>query len=302
MDNRKLRYLSAIVEHGSMSRAASALSISQPALTKSIKSLQDELGVPLFERKGRRLVPTEYGNLLAEHARTIAIETERTRARLANLRSVAQRRINVGTSPSVIPDIASSAVAAFLRKRPDVAVSVKEALAEDLFELLLAGRIDLMISGLPSYLVSGVTTREILLTDALTAATRVRHPLTRKPRLKLADTLEFGWILPKSNRGIRDLLQDTFLSEGLELPRVAVESDSALFNHALAANSDNIVVISKTSLRTPGGPSLTPLELPGLSWPRRIGLAYRTSAPNDPLISSLVEELRLVARRYEAKR
>lgn len=301
MDSRKLRYLSAIVEHGSMSQAAMELNISQPALTKSIKSLQDELGVPIFEKKGRHLIPTKYGAALAEHARTIAIETDRAMSKIESLRANATGRINIGVSPSIITSIASTAIALFLAKHPQAMISVREALAEDLFESLLSGQIDLMVSGMPRYLVSNAITREVLLEDTLEAATRNRHPLTKKTRLKLADTLKFGWILPKNNRGVRELLQEAFLTQGLDLPRIIVESDSALFGHSLAANSDSILIISQASLRTLGAPKLTSLQLPGFARQRTIGMIYRDDTAREPLASELMEEIRLTVRKLEAK-
>lgn len=300
MDSKRIKYFAAVVKHSSITKAAAELNISQPALTKSIKLLQEELGVELFVRKGRGIVPSRFGNVLAEHARSIAVETEKAKERIAQLRDSATERVTIGASPSVMNDIVAAAVTEVLSQRKDITISIKEGLAEDLYDSLLRGDIDLMVCGLHSFLVSPTTTSEVLFTDELTAATRPNHPLTRKKKISLADTIDYGWVLPQANRSARILLQDTFLTAGLRLPRVVVESDSSTFTHALVNRTDYILIVSETAMDHMPTPQITSLKLPEMSWRRHVGMAYWAHGTKTELLLEVMDKLRSLAASYKS--
>ena len=98
MDSQKLKHLLAIVEHGTFSDAARAVHLTQPALSRSIRSLEDELKAQLFDRGARRARLTVFGELVAERARRIRLEMTQLQRDMELLRGAQEGQLNVGFS------------------------------------------------------------------------------------------------------------------------------------------------------------------------------------------------------------
>ena len=103
MDVAKLLQLAAIVKHRSFSKAADTLGISQPALSKTVKSLERELGVPLFERGRFGAVATQFGDALARHAGAVEAELRATHFEIDGLKVGSRGRVCIGCGPSKPP-------------------------------------------------------------------------------------------------------------------------------------------------------------------------------------------------------
>jgi len=103
MDLRQLRYFSAVVDHGSFRKAADALHVSPPALSLSIKGLEEELGVSLLDRKPGRVLATSFGHSLYNSAREIENNVQSALDRLNEIRGIGTGRLAVGILPYGIP-------------------------------------------------------------------------------------------------------------------------------------------------------------------------------------------------------
>ena len=99
LDHRLIRQFIAAVEHGNITSASLALNISQPALTKSIRKLENSLGVKLLERHSRGVVPTSYGEILLRRGKLVEIEFEYASTEIEALRGGNQGAIRIGASP-----------------------------------------------------------------------------------------------------------------------------------------------------------------------------------------------------------
>jgi len=110
MDPRKLLYFAAIIEHGSLAKAAKTLGISQPALTKSMNRLESELGIRLLERSPTGITPTTSGELIYAHAKLIRTEMDLAGNRLRG-ETDGSRAVTIGTLPSLAGSIVPLAVA-----------------------------------------------------------------------------------------------------------------------------------------------------------------------------------------------
>lgn len=115
---RQLSHLLALEEHGSFSRAAASLHISQPALSRSIQSLEAQIGVPLFLREGHGVVPTDLGRVLVERARQITRMADDLHDDLLGNPAVARRELVIGAGPFPAETIVSRAVAGFIDAHP----------------------------------------------------------------------------------------------------------------------------------------------------------------------------------------
>lgn len=129
MDLRQLEYFVRVAELGSFSRAALALDVAQPALSRQVRLLEVELRQNLLTRHGRGAMPTEAGQVLLEHARGILHQIEHARDELARLRGGLAGRVTLGLPPSVARALAVPLVQAFGRQLPEAQLSITEALS-----------------------------------------------------------------------------------------------------------------------------------------------------------------------------
>lgn len=145
MDIRQLSYFSTIYESASMTAASEALHVSQPTLSNQLKALEDELGFTLFERKNRKLFPTEEGRLLYEHARVLKNNYDSLLQTFSELKSGNYDVLHIGCICSLailaFPDLMSS----FLEQNPKCKIHVFENNTIPLMSLLDEGTIDLCI-------------------------------------------------------------------------------------------------------------------------------------------------------------
>jgi LysR family nitrogen assimilation transcriptional regulator len=218
VDMRRLRYFVAVCDHGGFSRAAQATGIAQPALTRQIQALEQELGHPLFARNGRNAVPTEVGAFLLRHARTHLDGLDDVVTRLRRDYGAVPDPVTLGICPTIAPMFLPPLSEALQSVAPGL--SVIEAYSGDLRTLMAAGRIDLSLSYYPSDM-TGLTAWR-LLTERLVLVTPglgCRGPLT------LADLGAFRLILPTRVHQLRRIIDEAAAQRGVAL-RPAVELDS----------------------------------------------------------------------------
>lgn len=143
---RELNAFKAIVDSGSLGRAAEALNLTQPALSRIIKRLEDQLGVPLFERHQRGVSLTEYGARLEPFANLLLSESQRAVQEIEAMRGLEKGVVRVGAVVSALGHLVPTAVEQLLRKWPGLQVHLVEALSEDLINMLVKGDIDLALA------------------------------------------------------------------------------------------------------------------------------------------------------------
>ncbi|GAA4075334.1 LysR family transcriptional regulator [Actinomadura miaoliensis] len=127
MDVRQLEYFLAVVDHGSVSKAAMALYLAQPSLSQAIRSLERDLGQTLFHRIGRRLVLTEAGRVLIEPARQVVRGLENARASVESVAGLAVGRVEIAAMPSQAVEPLARMIQAFVERHPGMSVSVRAA-------------------------------------------------------------------------------------------------------------------------------------------------------------------------------
>ncbi|MBP2328002.1 DNA-binding transcriptional LysR family regulator [Kibdelosporangium banguiense] len=145
MDLKQLKALVTVVEVGSVTRAAELLHLVQPAVTRQIRTLEQELGVPLFERTRQGMRPTEAGVNLAERARRALTELDRARAELAPTQGVITGIVTVGLLESAAELLAEPLVSAVLRDHPGIELRVLTAYSGHLQQWLDDGDLDLSL-------------------------------------------------------------------------------------------------------------------------------------------------------------
>ncbi len=286
---RHIRCFLEIARLSSVGQAALSLSISQPAVSKTLRELEERLGHPLFDRSGRRLRLNAAGRLFQTHAGQSLAELERgirAVARPGTMRSV----IVVGVLPTVATRVMPQAVLEFAKTSPGTVLRISTGPNWLLLSQLREARLDLVVGRLaPPDQMQGLVFEQ-LYTENVVAVTRPGHPLASGPRAVLSG---FPMILPPPDAIIRPLVEQYFLQLGLEVPRPMVETVSLALGRGLVAGSDAIWFISRGVVADElAGGNLTALDLPELPAAGPVGITLRAGVAPSGGIAELARLLR----------
>lgn len=238
---RHVRNFLAVVDLGSLTAAAVAEGVSQPALSKSLAELEAMLKTPLFLRQGRRLILTEAGEGFRRHARdAVASLDAATRATQAQ---GGQARLSVGLLPTVSTRFFPEVVAEFLQARPQLTLSIETGAHPVLLRKLRDRQIDLMIGRMPQSAEMPGLEFEFLYEEPVIAAIRADHPAQGLP---MADFLRaYPAILPTRDAIIRSTVDAYLASLNLAGLAPAVETSTLALGRGLLLATDAVWFISQ---------------------------------------------------------
>ena len=296
LDSRRLKHFLAVYDLRSIGQAAEKLFLTQPALSKSIRQLEEDLEVKLFDRTPLGVVPTVYGDALAQHARVIRSEMRHAETEIANLRGAVKGHVTVGCGPSVAASLMPLATEKLRKAKPGIRFTIIEGLVDTILPALRRGEIDLAVGAWPRPADSDVTA-ETLVRDRVCVVAGPRHPLTRKKAVELSDLLEFPWVLPPESQRFRQLLEETFLAKGLSPPVPTVTSNSATFIRTMLLDNVSLSFLPVQSLPLRNRSStLVALPVSGLSREIEVTITFRERAVIPPAVHALIAALREVAQ------
>lgn len=230
VDFRRLRYFLAVCDHGGFSRAAKAVGIAQPALTRQVQLLEQELGLPLFTRNGRSAVPSEAGQSLQAEVRRHIEGLDAVVGRLRRDFAAEPLRVSLGICPTIAP-LFLVPVQDALRGQPgSPALQVIEAYSGDLRSLMRAGQLDLALSYAPSD-AEGLTATPLLTERLVLAGGATDLP----DRVALPELARLKLILPSRIHALRRIIDTACAARGLSIVP-ALELDSLGAVKALIAD------------------------------------------------------------------
>jgi DNA-binding transcriptional LysR family regulator len=223
MDFTQLRTLICVAELGSLSKAADRLRIAQPALSRQVRMLEEELGIALFTRHGRGMVLTEQGRDVLKHATRIAGEMEEIRASASNVDMPLAGQVAIGLPPTVADIISVPLVAAFGKAHPNAVLRLVSAYTGYLLDWLHRGEIDLAVLYDPRAARS-LRSRPLLLENLfLIGPPEAGFSTVRAMVFK--DLAGKRLLLPSVRHGLRNILERCAAEAGIALD-VVVEADS----------------------------------------------------------------------------
>ena len=233
MELRQLEYFVAIVENGSFTGAAKALYVSQSALSKSVKKLEEELGTPLLCQVGQRTTTTDAGAVLYEKSRVLLAEAARTRDLVANEMRGKQGRVRIATSCKRAYSAKVGTLAArFKMTHPQISLEFTEASPEWIKDNLMRRNIDIGLIGealdhvLPSF------DELVLDTGDYRLAVHKDNPLVQKGTVRYADLVNEQWIQFPPTFHLPRMVQDGCKQEGFS-PKVTITATQPEFMFAL---------------------------------------------------------------------
>jgi DNA-binding transcriptional LysR family regulator len=290
MDLRDLRYFEAIAEFEHIGRATEKLHRTQPALTSSVRRLEQACGAPLLERSGRGIRLTPAGQVLLKWAQRMRFDVEDARREIADLGAGLSGHIRIGIVPTAAQFILPPAARRLMAAAPDVTLRTVVGLIDTLKPMLRAGELDLMV-GTESVHEAGFTAQR-LAEDAIVVAASAKHPVFAAP-LTLRELTAYRWVLQPPGAPTRDWLDHTFDRKRLPRPRVQVESTMLLMLPALIAETGLLSFISRHHLDAKDGRSpLREVPLKEATMRRRLVVTYRESSYLLPAARMLISFLK----------
>lgn len=285
-------YFLAVAEHGQVRRAASALGLSQPALTKGLQRLEKDLGFPLFERGPRGMTLTPVAEQFRQRTQTLRASLGDAIREAADLHLGAMGLLRVGVSPLYAQQLFVPACLQLHQQRPAARLRVNINLNDALIAALRMGDLDLTINAIPRVLPDDLEAMP-LMTDDLCMVVREGHPLLSRRRVRLQDLVDAQWMLPGPGVAGRRGVEARLTEAGLPSPRIAVEvSNTAGQLGRLLAHSDLVSIMSEAMLAGPAGEGLTPLPFAEARFTRAIGVITRKGHALPPLAKRFLEILR----------
>jgi len=227
MELRQLRYFREVVRLGSFRRAAERLLITQPALTKSIRALEDELGVQLLERRANGVTTTPFGDILVGCADTVAVDIVRATAEIETLNGKSSGVVRVGGMTTVMQWILPGVVKKLVSSGSDLRIITTISLLSEVVTQIAEGEIDVGLCTLYPWHRSDSIVGERLLRDEICIVGDARHPLVQQHDISLSDLARFRWVLPGEGDGWRRRLFEIYRQAQLDDPIVAIETGSA---------------------------------------------------------------------------
>lgn len=252
MNFNMLRYVVTLAEEKSFSRAAKALYLSQPSLSQSIRSLEQELGTPLFDRSTSPISLTHAGELYLQWARYTLQTQEQTVRRIGDIAKGARTRLVLGISPGRSSFLLPPVVARFRKLRPLCSMVLIEKPTNEMGQLLEEGQIDLLIN-VPhedNLRYTNVILAEERLLIAIPAGfphPRVLHQEEDYPLVDLSDLREVPFITLTEDQVLTKATRSLCAQSGF-LPQSALECRNILTAHAMVAEGIGVAVMPEFSV------------------------------------------------------
>jgi DNA-binding transcriptional LysR family regulator len=295
----RLQVLCEVINRGSFSAAAEALSYTQSAVSQSIARLEAETGTTLVVRDRRGIRATAAGATLVDHAEAIFAQVEAAEADLAAVLGLRAGRLRVASFPSAGATLMPLAVARFRQAHPEVTLTLAEGEPEQIGPRLRAGEFDLALlfefSGVRERPGAGLKSAT-LMEDPMNVVLPAEHPLASKRSLSLTDLRDQQWVQTSASSPCARHVVRSCLAAGFE-PEVSFESDDYETIQGLVAAGVGVALVPRLALtRLHSG--IVVRALAPRSPVRKVTAATMAAPGVAPAAKSMIAVLREVARRY----
>lgn len=281
----------AVCETRSFTEAANRCHVTQPAITKSIKKLEAEIGVTLLQRSSRGLALTHFGELLRHHVACMQGQTRYFQADLAALIEGRRGRLRLGVGYAVASTMLPHLVAALQERFPGIDVEFETAVSDELYPRLLDGAIDIMIASIMGLSPTREVTIEELFPVDMAVFAREGHPLLQTP-FRPADLQRYRWYLFTHDIEGRRALDRYFDANGVACPTVAFRSSALAMLLELTRLTDGLAYLASTLASEAELRGLCRIDMPQPIWSFRIGMAVRTEAASVAPLRFLADQCR----------
>lgn len=288
MEFKQLESFVAIADSGSFSRAAIALNLTQPSLSRQISLLEQELGQRLLVRTGRGVVPSAAGEAFLVHARGMLAAARRSQDEMRELERNPEGRVSIGLPPRVALGLCTPLIKAFRKRFPRAVVTVIEGLSLSLRESLCAGRLDMALMFDPS--PSPQLTYERILRERLMLVGPPGRPMSAQ--VSLASLSDLPMVMPNNPNSIRNVVDAVLGPRGVTL-NVIAEVGAVQTVLALVTAGVGYTILPQSAMLTTRDASALPARLigPPAIW-NSLVLAVPVARPGNTLTRETTHLLR----------
>ena len=292
-----------VAAEGTVSAAARASGLSQPALNRSLRGLENRLNLSLFYRTpgGMRLTPA--GEILLGHSKLALSEIRQALEEVEILKGAKGGYIRIGALPLTCVRLVPLAVENLLRTYKSAEISIIGGTYESMLASLRLGDIDVLVGTIRQPVpIEGLTSEE-LFDDDIVVVAGADHPLAGRKSVALRDCLKWGWVLPFKNVPLRMYFEKFLDAASLPYPQQVIESDSIVAVRTLLMQGNKLALLSRHQVHHEVGwgyLNILPVRFKNVLRP--VGLTLRSDYTPTPLAQALLQELRAVATEMRTKR
>lgn len=290
-----LHVLLAVVQAGSMARAASRLAVSQPAVSKAVSDMERELGVRLFDRNPQGVEPTRYGRALIKRGTAIFDELKQGVQEIEFLADPTKGELRIGSAEPVAAAIVSVVIEQLSQQYPGIVFHVLPGNTSTLYRDLGERHVELVITRTFEPIDEEHLNTELLYDDAHVVVAGIKNEWHRRRKVGLADLVDEPWVLHPLDTPHGALVAESFRAAGLAIPTATVFAFSLPLRDTLVGAGRFLTTLPGFLMRSPvKHPWLKalPIELPKTRRPISIvTLKNRSLSPVAELFIARVREV-----------
>ena len=297
LNHRELRVFLSIARAGSINAAAERIGMTQPALSRSLRRLEETLGAPLFDRHAGGMSLTDFGKTLCRHGEMMEFETSRVVEEIRMLNGAAAGFVRIGLVPSAITTLLQPTLAAIGRTAPKIQVQVVEGAGDEMLNAVANGRVDFAVIGSinPSYTPDVIVTP--ICEEEVCVLGHPSHPIFDHPELALEDLTNYRWILPEKGNAIWLGFDGIFRRNGLTPPTPAVATNSVQTLKSMVCKGGYLTMMTRVIFALEEEHGLVrSVPLLETRWKREIVLARRSHHQALPAEKLFLSKLMEIAR------
>lgn len=293
VDRRGLSAFLHIARLGSVGAAANAMSLTQPAVSRTLRRLEQQLGVKLFVRHSTGMELTTFGRSLLPHAAALENDLQRALEEIDQLKGASKGIVRVGILASLAPEHLPKVLNNLLQKLPGIQLQIVEGPTHQLAFALLRGDIDFAVAAVSPEATDASITVNVLAQDDLCVVGRVGHPLLGKKSVRLEDLCGYQWVLHEKGGSIWRHFQMMFAARNMELPSVVLTGNSIQTLTSIVISSDLLTMLPRLSIRDEEHKKmLRSIPVREAQWQRQIAILKRSSGPMLPAAQIVMTEFR----------
>ena len=259
MELRQLKYFIKTAETLNFSEAARSLYITQSTLSQQVRTLEDELGCPLFHRDSHSVVLTEYGERMLPLARQTVIDADTCKSQIKDLQEVLTGTLNIGSTFSFGP-ILKESVKRIINEYPGIHLNVTSRSMEELMEKLRRREVDLVMAFRPNVPFDDIESR-ILFEDHLSVIMRKDHPLSDRESLSVEELRRHRLAMPTKGLQARNLI-DKYINFDNSDFVVSLEINAVYSLLDVVESSNLLTILSDAAIKDRQTLKAIPLDVP----------------------------------------
>lgn len=290
MNLQHLRHFTAVADAGSLREAAKLLNLSQSAISKSIKVLEQQMGIQLIDRGSRGSLLTVYGKEVVAHARVVGAEIDNLKSRLREMTGHTGDTLRIGTAAAASMELLPDSISFFRARYPQSEIIVNGGLTLRLLPRLLDGSIDLVIGPQPGGPLPTTVQATPLFTSENVVVVRKGHPLHRAKSFR--EFSDVKWILTSELSSPDSCLGMARAKLSMPPPTIALQTDEPFLTERLVSSTDYVSILRRCFFQSPLlSARVVPVELGDIDLSDQFSIFTRRAGHTPFLAERFIEAL-----------